>query len=158
MLAKIIEGFTNNRRPSAEDVLSEWLVQHKPVVKHLSTAVKGNMLYITVLYEERKEQKKAERERGPEKPGEAPACTRCGGSMVRRERRADGHPFWGCTKFPECKGIVNFDALDLEAERRRQSPDEPEFGGQGGYEDNPRTGDQGDLFGPDDSDDDQIPF
>jgi hypothetical protein len=40
--------------------------------------------------------------------GEGPACPLCGGRMTRRTRKADGAPFWGCTSFPECRGIVNW--------------------------------------------------
>ena len=39
-----------------------------------------------------------------------PACPSCGSSMVRRtaKRGANaGNPFWGCSKFPDCKGIRN---------------------------------------------------
>lgn len=31
-------------------------------------------------------------------------CPNCGASMVKRTRRSDGAEFWGCTKYPECKG------------------------------------------------------
>jgi len=34
-----------------------------------------------------------------------PACPRCGSGMVMRTRRSDGGKFWGCPKFPACKGI-----------------------------------------------------
>lgn len=38
---------------------------------------------------------------------EAPLCPRCGASMVRRTARrgaSAGGDFWGCTKFPACRG------------------------------------------------------
>jgi len=34
-----------------------------------------------------------------------PRCPRCGSAMVRRERRSDGAPFLGCSRYPECRGI-----------------------------------------------------
>jgi len=37
-----------------------------------------------------------------------PPCHLCGGKMVRRMRKADGKPFWGCASFPECRGIINW--------------------------------------------------
>jgi restriction system protein len=40
----------------------------------------------------------------------SPSCPRCGGSMELRETRRGqntGKMFWGCTKFPQCRGIVN---------------------------------------------------
>jgi len=36
-------------------------------------------------------------------------CPLCGGEMAKRFRRSDGQPFWGCLKFPECRGVVNMD-------------------------------------------------
>ena len=30
-------------------------------------------------------------------------CPICGGTMVKRHDRV-GHPFWGCSRFPSCKG------------------------------------------------------
>ena len=32
-------------------------------------------------------------------------CPICGNRMALRQSRTDGHPFWGCTKYPGCKGI-----------------------------------------------------
>ena len=34
----------------------------------------------------------------------APACPLCKAVMIRRTRRKDGAPFWGCPGFPNCKG------------------------------------------------------
>ena len=36
-----------------------------------------------------------------------PKCPFCGGDMVMRHRRSDGAAFYGCRKYPSCKGIVN---------------------------------------------------
>lgn len=35
---------------------------------------------------------------------DAPECPRCGSRMVWRTRKSDGAPFWGCPRFPECRG------------------------------------------------------
>ena len=32
-------------------------------------------------------------------------CPQCGSPMVRRYRRADGRPFWGCVRYPACRGV-----------------------------------------------------
>lgn len=32
-------------------------------------------------------------------------CPVCGNRMVLRHGRKDGHPFWGCSKYPGCKGM-----------------------------------------------------
>ena len=37
----------------------------------------------------------------------APKCPYCGAPTVRRVRKSDGNPFYGCSKYPVCKGIVN---------------------------------------------------
>ncbi|MDX8355308.1 nuclease-related domain-containing protein [Cognatiyoonia sp. IB215182] len=31
-------------------------------------------------------------------------CPKCGGEMVQRANRKTGDTFWGCTKFPKCRG------------------------------------------------------
>ncbi|MBT9611896.1 MAG: DUF2034 domain-containing protein [Burkholderiales bacterium] len=39
----------------------------------------------------------------------APACPKCGASMVRRTAKQGenmGRSFWGCSKYPACRGIV----------------------------------------------------
>ena len=36
--------------------------------------------------------------------GDAPDCPKCGSGMVRRNNRRDGTQFWGCTRFPACRG------------------------------------------------------
>lgn len=38
------------------------------------------------------------------------SCPKCGGSMILRETKKGqdiGKKFWGCTKFPQCRGILN---------------------------------------------------
>lgn len=37
---------------------------------------------------------------------EGPVCPLCGSAMILRHRRSDGEPFYGCTKFPECRGTA----------------------------------------------------
>ncbi len=39
-----------------------------------------------------------------------PDCPRCGNKMVLRKSTAvnsSGQPFWGCSRYPQCKAIVN---------------------------------------------------
>ena len=38
--------------------------------------------------------------------GAAPLCPYCGGEMVLRQRKNGGTPFYGCKRFPTCRGIV----------------------------------------------------
>lgn len=41
---------------------------------------------------------------------EAPSCPKCGGSMLRRTAKSGtnaGKTFWGCAKFPACRGVRN---------------------------------------------------
>jgi predicted RNA-binding Zn-ribbon protein involved in translation (DUF1610 family) len=40
-----------------------------------------------------------------------PSCPKCGSTMVLRETKQGqnvGMKFWGCTKFPQCRGTMNF--------------------------------------------------
>jgi len=34
-------------------------------------------------------------------------CPRCHGQMILRERRSDGSKFFGCSRFPRCRGVRN---------------------------------------------------
>lgn len=43
-------------------------------------------------------------------------CPKCGGRMVRKMNRAKQTSFWGCAKFPECRGTRDSEG---EAPRRR---------------------------------------
>jgi len=36
-------------------------------------------------------------------------CPQCGGQMVLRHRRSDGRPFYGCKRYPHCRGIVSIE-------------------------------------------------
>ena len=36
-----------------------------------------------------------------------PICPRCGAPMILRHRKSDGGAFYGCSKYPNCRGIVN---------------------------------------------------
>ena len=40
-------------------------------------------------------------------PDTPPACPKCGAPMVLRTRRSDGGTFWGCSRYPSCRGIRN---------------------------------------------------
>ncbi|HHQ49569.1 MAG TPA: type I DNA topoisomerase [Acidobacteria bacterium] len=44
--------------------------------------------------------------------GEAPSCPKCGAPMVQRRSRRG--PFWGCSKYPECKGTRSLDGKTRE--------------------------------------------
>lgn len=39
-------------------------------------------------------------------PTAVPVCPRCGAPMAIRHRHSDGAPFWGCSRFPECRSIL----------------------------------------------------
>lgn len=42
-----------------------------------------------------------------EKTLERPVCPTCGKDMQRRARRDGSGEFWGCTGFPECRGVIS---------------------------------------------------
>jgi ssDNA-binding Zn-finger/Zn-ribbon topoisomerase 1 len=35
-----------------------------------------------------------------------PVCPECGAPMALRANRKTNDPFWGCSRFPECKGVL----------------------------------------------------
>ena len=41
---------------------------------------------------------------------ERPFCPKCGAEMLIRHRHSDNAPFYGCSRYPKCKGIVNIDS------------------------------------------------
>lgn len=43
-------------------------------------------------------------------PEIAPACPRCGAPMRQRKTRQDNRPFWGCTQYPACRGVLEYKA------------------------------------------------
>lgn len=51
----------------------------------------------------------------------APACPECGKPMKRRKARSGanaGHEFWGCTGYPDCRGICAIDATGADGARQ----------------------------------------
>lgn len=50
-------------------------------------------------------------------------CPECGGEMISRRNRNDGARFWGCKKFPDCRGTRDVNGLskaDRDTERNRE--------------------------------------
>ena len=43
------------------------------------------------------------------KEGANPLCPLCGGKMVLRKRRSDSKSFYGCERYPACRGIKNLE-------------------------------------------------
>lgn len=39
-------------------------------------------------------------------PENAPACPQCGAPMRQRKTRKDNRPFWGCSQYPACRGVM----------------------------------------------------
>ena len=81
-------------------------------------------------------------------------CPLCSSPMVKRYRRADGEPFAGCSDYPTCKNIVDYDPETMDEEvakgdkAYRGSPSS-EYTGPS---DSSRFGEERDI------DDDEIPF
>ncbi len=40
---------------------------------------------------------------------EGPACPLCKAPMRQRKARKDNRPFWGCTQYPACHGVLDYD-------------------------------------------------
>ncbi|ACD91126.1 DNA topoisomerase type IA zn finger domain protein [Chlorobium limicola DSM 245] len=56
-----------------------------------------------------RERRRNETSRHPTPAGAIPSCPQCGSPMVLRTARAgknEGQQFWGCTGYPECRGVV----------------------------------------------------
>ena len=50
-------------------------------------------------------------------------CPDCDGEMITRTNRQTGQSFWGCKKFPDCKGTRDNEGMSKE-ERQLQREDE----------------------------------
>jgi ribosomal protein L37AE/L43A len=109
MKARIFAG-----TPSyVEGKFNEWLESGARNVQ-FSTTFTRETFVLTVLYSE---SGKKERVRGEEAPGQPPVCPNCGQEMVERTRHSDKKSFWGCSGFPECRGVVSFDEDDVAAQK-----------------------------------------
>ena len=55
-----------------------------------------------------------------------PSCPSCEGPMVPRTKRSDGSSFWGCRRYPACRGTrdVGEDSLESQIEGASESPAE----------------------------------
>lgn len=47
-------------------------------------------------------------------PADAPVCPQCGATMRMRKTRKDNRAFWGCTQYPACRGVLNFEEKDRQ--------------------------------------------
>lgn len=59
---------------------------------------------------------------------DVPRCPKCGSKMTLRTARQgkySGRQFWGCLRYPNCKGIINIDSKDtqLHSDRYNQKQD-----------------------------------
>lgn len=43
-----------------------------------------------------------------------PKCPKCNSPMVKRFRRVDGVPFYGCSRFPDCRGTVSIEIMQAQ--------------------------------------------
>jgi len=46
---------------------------------------------------------------GVAQPEEGPKCPKCGAPTRLRKTRKDNKPFWGCTGYPACRGVVDYE-------------------------------------------------
>lgn len=87
-------------------------------------------------YTERLAAARLEERRKHEQPGKsATVCPKCGGLMVlRTARKGDraGSQFWGCTRYPECKGTraVERSDVSVQSDRSDGSSDQTERRGE----------------------------
>ena len=50
-------------------------------------------------------------------PEEGPACPKCGAPTRLRKTREGNRPFWGCTEYPACRGIVDYRKARADGDR-----------------------------------------
>jgi len=53
-------------------------------------------------------------------PEDAPACPQCGAPMCQRKTRKDNRPFWGCSQYPACHGVLEYRAKTTAVDSSRQ--------------------------------------
>ena len=55
--------------------------------------------------------------------GITPSCPSCLGAMVLRSNRRDGTSFWGCRRYPACRGTrdVGSDSTESQVEESTES-------------------------------------
>lgn len=41
-------------------------------------------------------------------------CKRCGARMIIQMRKQDGHPFWSCSRFPQCTSSFDLSREELD--------------------------------------------
>jgi DNA helicase-2/ATP-dependent DNA helicase PcrA len=58
-----------------------------------------------------------------EEQPKSPACPKCGGMMMIRNRKSDGNKFWGCRMFPACNGTRGYDGDFQEKVEVATAPD-----------------------------------
>ena len=50
-------------------------------------------------------------------PEQGPECPKCGAPTRLRKTRNSNRPFWGCTEYPACRGIVDYQGTDVDGNR-----------------------------------------
>ena len=61
-------------------------------------------------------------------PTTSPDCPECGGEMLLRTNRQDGNKFWGCKKYPNCRGTRDSSGLSREERQAKQNKYDQESG------------------------------
>ena len=59
-------------------------------------------------------------------------CPDCGSEMRLRTNRQDGNKFWGCTKYPNCRGTRDEDGLSKE-QREEEKHNKELIDKEGGF-------------------------
>jgi ssDNA-binding Zn-finger/Zn-ribbon topoisomerase 1 len=59
-------------------------------------------------------------------------CPECGGEMVSRTNRQDGNKFWGCKKYPNCRGTRDSEGMS-KAEREEQKYKQEQVNQESGF-------------------------
>lgn len=111
----------SSKRNQLQAVLDKWSDEAGPIkVMAMEQSLVGDDVTLTIFYQgtsgamgsgysSEPPKPRADANKKDEDFGSAPECPECGAEMKLRRRNVDKVPFWGCSGFPDCRGIVNID-------------------------------------------------
>ena len=109
MKAKVLFNAHTNCK-ALEDDLNEWLEKFKDGVEIEGEYKVGDYQWV-IFYTPIKKPVKSRHDTSGIKEEDKPACPNCSIKMIVRNNK-DGDLFWGCSKFPDCKGTRIFSDKD----------------------------------------------
>jgi len=103
---------------TVEKALNDWLVKVGSINLVKDYAIDGNLVFLFTQDFSRNLRRLE---------GEEPRCPKCNSSMKVRATKT-GDLFWGCMKFPDCRGTQDLTDMDWE---KLAGPGSSQSGGNG---------------------------